>query len=318
ADLRDRTVGIVRRIPANGRLLELLLSHYELPTESVRKVMLGGPEEVAPALRSGQIDAALAVGTVNGRAVSATVAAVTAAGDGAGPVFLPVNEAEAIAQPSPHHDVFDIVRGAFGGTPPRPAETVKALGVSHVLVAATALPDEIVSETTRLLFTLRPVIAREIPLANRIEAPELENGPSTLTVHPGASAYYQDEVQTFFDRYSDWLYLGLFAVSFIGSGIAWLASQASSRRRVRTLGLLDRLLEIVKQARSSDRQAELDALERETDEILGVALGHAGAGQLDQHGVSAFSLGLEQARHAIADRRRLIARARPHLAHAAE
>jgi hypothetical protein len=280
--------------------------------------MLDGPEKVEAALRAGEIDAVLAVGTVNGRTVGAAVGAVVAAGDGAGPVFIPVNEVDAITQPSPFHDPFDIVRGAFGGTPPRPAETVKALGVNHVLVAATALPDDKVSELTKLLFTLRPVIARDIPLANRIEAPELENGPSTLTVHPGAAAFYQDEVQSFFDRYSDWLYLGLFAASIVGSAFAWVGSQASNRRRASTLSLLDRLLAIVKDARQAERLSVLDSLERETDEILGVALGHAGTGELDHHGVSAFSLGLEQARHAIASRRRVLTRTRPVLAEAAE
>jgi hypothetical protein len=318
SDLRARSVGIVRRVPANQRLLELLLAHYEVPKDSVQAVMLDGPDQLEAALRAGQIDAALAVGTITGRTVMATVAAVTAASDGTGPVFLPVNEVEAIAQPSPHHDVFDIVRGAFGGTPPRPAETVKALGVNHVLVAATSLPDQTVSELTRLLFTLRPVIARDIPLANRIEAPELENGPSTLTVHPGASAYYEDEVQTFFDRYSDWLYLGLFGFSILGSGMAWLASQASTRRRTRTLGLLGRLLEIVKHARAADRVRDLDALQDEADEILGIALSQAGNGQLDHHGVSAFTLGLDEARQAIAERRRTLASNRMPLVHAAE
>ncbi|MGA0596456.1 TAXI family TRAP transporter solute-binding subunit [Enterovirga sp. CN4-39] len=318
SDLRGRTVGVVRRMPANLRLLELLLSHYEVPKEGVRTVLLDGPEQIEAALRSGQIDAVLAVGTVNGRTVSATVSAVTMAGDGAGPVFLAVNEAEAIAQPSPYHDTFDIVPGTFGGTPPRPSETVKTLGVNHVLVAATSLPDAEVSELTRLLFTLRPVIAREIPLANRIEAPELENGPSTLTVHPGASAYYEDEVLSFFDRYSDWFYLGLFGLSILGSGLAWLASQASSHQRSSTLGLLDRLLEIVRHARSAEGLSKLDELEREADDILGVALSHAGTGRLDQHGVSAFTLGLEQARQAIAERRRTLGRTRPLLAPAAE
>jgi TRAP transporter TAXI family solute receptor len=316
--LRGRTVGIVRKMPANLRLLELLLAHYEVPTDTVRTIMLDGPESVEPALRSGQIDAALAVGTISGRTVTATVAAVTAAGDGRGPIFLPVNEVEAISQPSPHHDAFDIVRGAFGGTPPRPAETVKALGVNHVLMAASSLEDSKVSELTKLLFTLRPVIARDIPLANRIEAPELDNGPSTLAVHPGASAFYENEVETFFDRYSDWLYLGLFAFSIVGSGSAWIASRASVRRRARTLGLLGRLLEIVEHARTADTLSGLDTLEQEADSILGVALGQAGSGQLDQHGVSAFTLGLDQARHALSERRRALARARPHLAQAAE
>jgi TRAP transporter TAXI family solute receptor len=315
--LRGRTVGIVRRMPANAKLLELILAHYEVPTDAVQTQVLVGPEDVESALRSGQVDAVLAVGTVNGRTVSGTVAGVAAAGDGAAPVFLPVSEVQAISQRSPLHDSFEVVRGAFGGFPPRPAAPVTTLGVSHLLVASTALEDSEISELTKLIFTMRPVLARDVPLANRIEAPDLSKG-SALPVHPGATAYYENEVETFFDRYSDWLYLGLFAISFLGSGAAWLASQAATRRRSRTLGMLERLLEIVKDARAAERVPDLDALETEADEILGIALSQAGGGQLDHHGVSAFTLGLDQARQAIAERRRVLGRLRPAFAQAAE
>lgn len=315
--LRGKTVGIVRQMPANAKLLALLLSHYEVEANSVQTVFLPGPEEVEAAIRSGQVDAVLAVGTLTGRTVSGTVAAVTAAAGGDAPVFLPVSEVEAIAQRSKLHESFEVVRGAFGGSPPRPAEPVRTLGVNHLLVASTTLEDSDISELTKLLFTMRPSIARDVPLANRIEAPDLSKSAS-VPVHPGANAYYENEVETFFDRYSDWLYLGLFAASIIGSGFAGLASRASAKRRARTLGLLDRLLEIVRQSRHAEHPAELDGLERETDDILGIALGRAGNGQLDGHGVSAFALGLDQARHAIAERRRVLGRPLPHLAEAAE
>ncbi|MDB5512413.1 MAG: transporter solute receptor, family [Enterovirga sp.] len=317
SQLRNRTVGIVRMMPANARLLDLLLMHYEVPKDAVRTEFLGGPQDVEEAFRSGRIDAVLAVGTVAGRTVAGTIAAVTAAGGGAAPVFLPVSEVEAIALRSPLHESFDIVRGAFGGSPPRPADTVKTLGVSHRLVAATTLEDGVVSELAKLLFTMRPALARDIDVANRIEAPDLAKG-SSLPVHPGAAAYYENEVETFFDRYSDWMYLGIMALSIVGSGFAGLASRSASRRRARTLGLLERLLEIVRHSRGAERMADLDALEHETDEILGVALGQAGSGDLDHHGVSAFTLGLEQARHAISDRREALGRYSPGLAHAAE
>ena len=195
---------------------------------------------------------------------------------------------------------------------------MKTLGVNHVLVAATSLPDGRVSELTKLLFTLRPVIARDIPLANRIEAPGLERGPSTLTVHPGANAYYENEVETFFDRYSDWIYLGLFGLSIVGSGFAGLASRAAARRRAEALSLVDQLLDIVRRARSAEREAQLEALEAEADDILHAALGQAGRSAIDEVGLSAFTLGLEQARHAIADRRQVLAHHRPVLAQAAE
>ena len=315
-DLRDRTVGIVRKLPANARLLDLVLAQHEVPRATVKTVPLDGPEEVEAALRSGRVDALLAVGTLTGRAVSGTVAAVTAASGGAAPVILPVTEADAIAQRAPLYQAFEIVRGAFGGTPPRPAEPIKTLGVSHRLVAAATLSDSTISDLTKLIYQVRPILARDIDLANRIEAPETDKGAS-LPLHPGADAYYEGEVETFFDRYSDWIYLGIMGFSILGSGFAGLASRATNRRRARTLGLLDRLLAIVRQARLAQDGAGLDALEAETDDILGVALGQAGTGSLDHAGVSAFTLGLEEVRHAISERRRALGAA-PAFAAAAE
>ena len=315
-DLRGRTVGIVRRLPANARLLDLLLAQQEVPREAVRTVELDGPEDVEAAFRSGRIDVALAVGTLAGRMVGGTIAAATAASGGAAPIILPVTEVDAIAQRSPLYEKFEIVRGAFGGTPPRPADPVRTLGVSHRLVAASTISDSTISDLTKTIFQIRPALARDVELANRIEAPDTDKGAS-LPLHPGADAYYEGEVETFFDRYSDWIYLSIMGVSILGSGLAGLASRATNRKRTRTLGLLDRLLAIVRQARLAPDGRELDALESETDDILGVALGQAGTGRLGEAGISAFTLGLEQARHAIADRRRALAGGRPLVAAAA-
>lgn len=316
SDLRGHAIGIVRKVAANRQLLDSLLAHYEVPKDSVRVEVIETAAEVEEALRSRRVDAVLAIGSLGGRTLTETVAGAAAAG-GAPPVFVPVSESEAIALRSPVYESLDIVRGAFGGAPPRPADVVKTLAVSHRLVGATSLEDATVSELTRLLFVMRPALAREVPLANRIEAPDVSKS-SALPNHPGAAAYYEGEVQTFFERYDDWIYLGVMVLSIVGSAFAGLASTAGARRRARTLGMLQRLLGIVRLARAAESAHELGALEHECDEILGVALDEAGTGGLDDAGVSAFTLGLDQARHAIAARRAAIGDARPPLAAAAE
>ena len=315
ADLRDRTVGVLRNNPANVRLLEAALAYYEIPKDAVRTVLLASPLDVEPALRTRRIDAVLVVGTQSGRTMTETIAAVTQAAPGP-PVFVPVGEADAIAQRSPAIESVEILRGAFGGTPPRPAETFKTIGVSHRLVGLATLDDTKVSEFTRLLFAMRPAISAEVPLANRIEGPDTSKS-SSVPVHPGASAYYEGEVQTFFERYGDWFYLIVMVGSIVGSALAGVASSAAGRSRERDLALLNELLEIVHKARESHSPEELDALEHEADEILGTALMKAGRGSLEGSGVAAFTLGLDQARRAIADRRKALALP-PGLSEAAE
>jgi TRAP transporter TAXI family solute receptor len=304
SDLRGRTIGLVRDLTINRELLELLLAQYEIPTDSVNVVVLNSANDVEEALQSKRVDAVMAVGSIVGRTVTETVARATQAANGA-PVFIPILEADAIEQRLPAYETLEIVRGTFGGTPPRPAESFETLGVSHRLVARTTLDDNVVAELTRLIFSLRPTVAAEVPLANRIESPETSKG-SALPVHSGASAYYDGEVQSFFDRYSDWFYLAVMVLSIAGSGIAAVASSATSRIRARNMQLLSDLLSIVRRAHTGESIEELDALDRQADEILSLALAKAGSGGIDNAGVAAFTLGLDQARRAIGERRRIL------------
>jgi TRAP transporter TAXI family solute receptor len=313
--LWGRNIGILRGNPVDETLLRTILAQYEVPADSVPVVHLAGPSEVEAAFTLNRVDAVLVVGTVTSRAVAETVAAVAQAG-GTPPVFVPVGEADAIELRLPAYESLEIVRGTFGGTPPRPAETVETLGVSHRLVALETLDDRVVSELTRLIFAIRPALSTEIPLANRIEGPELSKS-AALPIHSGAAAYYEGEIQTFFERYGDWFYVALFGLSILGSGAAAFASRAANRSRARNIALLGELLAIVRSARDARSEDEIDALERRADAILATALAKAGGGGIDSSGVAAFTLGLDQAQRALTERR-MILLAHPPLSQAAE
>jgi hypothetical protein len=292
---------VTRATPANERLLAEILRHYEIPADGVRVVPLGSAAEAADALREGRIDAVFAVGALTGRTLGELVGAVSRA-TGAAPGFIPLPEAAAIAQRSPAYESFEVVRGAFGGTPPRPGDGFMTVAVTHRLVAHADASDADIAEFTRLLFVMRPALSAEVPLANRIEEPDTAKG-SSLPVHPGAAAYYDGETLSFFDRYGDWFYLVAMVAGLGGSAVAGLFGRAATRTRSRTMGLLNNLLAIVHAARVAATQAELDRLDREADEILVQALTRAGEGVLDETGLVAFQLGLDQARRAIAERR---------------
>lgn len=314
--LQGKTVGVIRDVPANREVLQTVLAQYEIAGDGVKTVLIGSPNDVAEAFEAKRIDAVLVVGTITGRTVTETVSAVAQAADGT-PVFIPVGEADAIEQRLPAFETLEVVRGSFGGTSPRPAETIETLGVSHRMVALTSQDDNVVAELTRLLFALRPALIAEAPIASRIESPEIVKGAS-LPVHPGASAYYEGEVQTFFERYGDWFYLGVMTLSIAGSGLAAMASSAAGRSRARNMALLSELLAIVRAAHAVESAAELDHLEQNADEILAAALAKAGGGDIDTAGVAAFTLGLDQARRAITERRQILMNRPPSRSRAAE
>ncbi|MBK3395804.1 MULTISPECIES: TAXI family TRAP transporter solute-binding subunit [Methylobacterium] len=302
-DLRGKRIGIVRNPAANLRLLASLLAHYDVPADAVTTVPLGDGQEAGEALREGKVDAVLTVSPLIGRTAGDVVASIGRTGGT--PAFVPIGEAAVLARRWPALESVEIARGTFGGTPPRPAETVTTVGVSHRLVAQARLADSVVSELTRLLFVIRPALAVEVPLANQIEAPETSKSAS-LPVHPGAQAYYEGEVESFFERYGDWFYLLVMCVSILGSAAATLVSRAANRSRARDMALLRQLLAIVRASRDVEDELELSDLERQADEILAAALARAGTGAIDNAGVAAFTLGLDQARRAIAERRAVL------------
>ena len=75
--------------------------------------------------------------------------------------------------------------------------------------------------------------------------------------------------------------------------------------------MLDRLLEILADARKAETADALDALTAEVDDLFRVAVEHARDGQADNRTTSAIVLALDGVRSAIDDRRRIILVPRP-------
>ena len=312
-DLKDRTIGILRGPPgggaANSRLLDKVLAQYDIAPASVRRAIL--PLTGATrALQTKAVDALLVVGAPSNGLVPDTVAAVTLASGGASPVFIAIAEAKAIAQRDPGFESTEVVRGAFGGASPKPAEEFDTLGVTTRLVARASLRDSLVGDATRAILAARPAIAAIVPAANRIEAPSTDKGEA-LPTHPGAAAFLDGEEESFFEKYSDFFYIGAMFLSVVGSAVAALLSRLNTQNHMRVETLLARLMEIHRAVRAARDPAIVDGLEQEADDILAATLESHQVKALDGHNVSALSLALHQVRLAIEDQRRAVRAAPP-------
>ncbi|MHB8885533.1 MAG: TAXI family TRAP transporter solute-binding subunit [Methylovirgula sp.] len=309
ADLKGHKVGVLHNTPPTGthrepKVLETILAQYDVPLQSVTAVPLA-LDDVRQAVDEKKVDAVLAVGVPDTGTLAKTVRAVTAASQKP-PVFIPISEAKAIADRSPYYESADVVRGLFGGLPPRPLETFQTLSVETRLVARSRLKDETVAALTKLLLTVRPILALRIPVANRIEAPSTTRG-AALPVHPGAAAYLDDEEESFFDKYSDAIYIGALCLSVLGSAAAALASRMNGRTNESDDVLLVRLLAIIKAAREADPEA-LDALEAEVDNLLAVALmPEVQRLKSEVPRINTLSIAFEHVRHALKQRRQTLA-----------
>jgi TRAP transporter TAXI family solute receptor len=297
--LAGRRIGVVGRTQANVNLLKLILQQYGVDPGKVEIVEFPA-SEATEAVRNQRADAYLAAGPVNSKVIADAIAASTR--DGGTPQFLAIDASEAIAQNHPMYEAAEIPAGAFGGSPARPEDDVKTISFSHHIVARRGLSDSVVAAFTRQLFAARRAVMAEYPLAAKIETPDTPHD-AAIPVHPGAAAFVDGEEKTFLDRYSDYIWWGLMALSAMGSAGAWFAGYLKKDERGNNSSMRERLLEMIAAARRCDSTEELDRMQAEADNILHDTLQCFEHGTIEEGALTAFNIALEQFHHAVADRR---------------
>jgi hypothetical protein len=254
-------------------------------------------------LHDSLIDAFMTVGPLDSRI---TIEAITATAHTRGePRFLPIDVSEALAHKHPPYESEEIPGSSFTSSPPRPEDTVETVGVNHLIIAPKSLSESTVDALARALFTVRPTLAKENPLAGKIEKPDTDKD-AAIPAHPGAAAYIDGTERTFLDKYSDYIWGAVLLLSVLGSGTAWLRHYLRRDERKLNTEHRDKLLAAIEQVRSTDSIDELNALQRLADEILKETLTYYDDGAIEEGDLVAYNLVLEQFHHAVADRRAAI------------
>jgi TRAP transporter TAXI family solute receptor len=301
SQLIGRKVGVVGRTDANVNLLKVVLQQYGVDPSKVEVVQFPAPE-AAEAIRNQKADAYLAVGPVNSKITAEAIAASVK--EGGEVTFLAIDSAEAIAQNHPVYEASEIPAGAFGA-PDRPDEEIKTVSFAHHVVARKGLSDTTVAAFTRQLFSVRQQLMNDFPLAAKIETPDTDKD-AAIPVHPGAAAFIDGEEKTFLDRYSDYIWWGLMALSATGSIGAWFAGCLKQDERNTNSSMRERLLDIIAAARKTDSAEELDHLQAEADDILRNTLQCFENGAIQEGTLTALNIALEHFHSAVADRKMLL------------
>lgn len=305
-DLPGKTIGVLGRgIGFNIRLIQTVLREHGVQPSSVRIVEIL-PWETGEAFRKKTIQGLVTIGPPSSKPVADAMAGLIREAPGGNVTLVPVREAEAIADRVPFLESVDVVPGSFGSNPPRPAESFSTLGVLHYLVARRGVDDSVVSEFTQQLFTLRPALATQHPVAFRIEVPDTEKG-SSVQVHPGALAYLTGEQKTFVEKYSDYLYLAIFGLSLGGSALAAIAGYLGFGRREKDPGYLPEVLVLLRNARATDDPEVLDGIAQRADDIFVESVEASKQPGFDSNQFATLMLALDRLNASIADRRRAIA-----------
>jgi TRAP-type uncharacterized transport system substrate-binding protein len=297
--IAGKRIGVIGRGGANTDLVNMVLRQYGIAPEKVTIVPLD-PDDVTASLRGHPVDVIFGAGPVTSRFFTDAIAASAKGGND--PHFLPITASEAIAKRLPVYEATEIKKGVFGGHSPLPEDDVETIGYSHYIVAQQDLQDALVSDLTKLIFSVRERLAAEFPSVRAIQKPDTDKDAVVLA-HPGAAAFIDDHLQTFFDKYSDFIYLGIMLLSGLGSGAAWLRSYSRADDRIRKLKSIETLLDMAKSARAAETIAALDTLGGKIDEILRRTICQVERNELEQAVLVPLSVALNQAQAAICERR---------------
>ncbi len=302
SDLEGHRVGVIGRTPVNLTLLRVILTESGVNPDKVA-ISQFSITQIVEMVRDPSIDAFMTVGPLDSRI---TIEAITTTARLRGePTFLAIDVSEALAHKHPLYESEEIPGSSFTSSPARPDDTVETVGVNHLIVAPKSLPDSTVGAFARALFTVRPTLAKEIPGAAKIEKPDTDKDAAILA-HPGAAAYIDGTERTFLDKYSDYIWGAILLLSVLGSGGAWLRHYLMRDERRLNTEHRDKLLAAIAQVRKIDSIEELDALQREADDILRETLGCYDDGAIEEGDLAAYHLVLEQFHNAVVDRRSVI------------
>src|SRR5215218_10328888 len=306
-ELAGHRVGVIGRTQANVTLLRNILRESGINPDKVT-VSQFATDKIGEMARDQTIDAFMAVGPLKSK-ITVDAIAATAAARGE-PKFLPIDVADAIAKKNPIYESEEIPASIFGSSPQRPEDKVDTVAVNHLIIAPKSLSDTAVTAFARQLFTNRQQLARELPTASQIEKPDTDKD-AALPAHAGAAAYIDGNERTFLEKYTDYIWFVVLALSGLGSAGAWLRHYWNKDEREQYMAHRDHLLELISRVRKAETPQELADMQGAADRRLRETLDCYDDGTVEDGDLSVIGMALEQFHHAVADRRNAIAAVEP-------
>jgi TRAP transporter TAXI family solute receptor len=299
ADLPGHRVGVIGRTDLNVKMLKVILKESGVDPSKV-EITQFNQAQITDMVKDANVDAFMIVAPSDSKLVSEAITATARLrGD---PVFLPVDVSEAIAARHPQYESEEIPGGAITTSPARPDDKVETVSVSRLIVAPRSLSETTVGTLTRQIFAAKPSLAREVQGASKIEKPDTDKD-AALPAHPGAAAYIDGTERTFMDKYSDYIWGVVLLFSILGSATAAVRHFLRRDERKTNIAHREKLVEAIAKVRKISTIEELDALQREADDILRETLDCYDDGAIEESDLAAYHLVLEQFHHAVVDRR---------------
>jgi len=203
-------------------------------------------------------------------------------------------DAKALQRKVPGLYAETIEAGLLSGSPRIPEDDVDTVALQKILVVRRGLAEQHVVELMRALFENGRQLAVENAFATRIEPPDTEKG-ALIAAHDGANQYVDSEVKTFFDRYSDLIYIGLSVASILGSMALALYGTVFRHKPPQASDRVAEVLSLCQRIRAAGPD-EIAGLAAELDGVFDQLARGLAEGSISPHGLDAFRLVHDHAR----------------------
>lgn len=214
-----------------------------------------------------------------------------------------LKEADAMERKLPGLFSETIPAGLLLAAPSIPEQDTETVGVQRILMAREDVSEHDIADLMDVIFGNKTELQIDHRFALRIEPPDTDKN-SLIAAHDGAVAYVNSEVESFFDRYSDVIYM----VMSIGGVLASLGFAGfTAATRVKPVKAGERahdMMVILDKIRDAVDRSELEVAETELEDVLKEVLRGLKDGTISAEGLDAFRMGYEHARDALNLRRR--------------
>jgi len=299
-DLRRQTLGMLEGAVNNDALLDRILAFYGVEPDQVTRIPVKAAE-AGQILQRKRAAAILVVGTPDRSPAIDAFNAVEKAFKAPAEV-IGIDEAEAMSDRMPFVTSGEIAIGAFRGR--YPDEAVTTLTVAYHLIVPRSMSNIVAGELARLIFLIKRRLAGD-PVFVGLEIPDTEQ--KNFDIHPGAKAYFNDEVPSLFDRFESLFWLGWTLIALLGTALSWALSQFW-RGKQEERDEIDEITKLLAGIPNADA-GQLDEIQARIDSFVKNVIQDSGSDDYEAKDIAIYTLALNQARQAIIDRRSALARA---------
>jgi TRAP-type uncharacterized transport system substrate-binding protein len=218
-----------------------------------------------------------------------------------------IDESTALGRRYPGISEETLATGLLSSAPQIPDDDLDTVGLQWLLVGQAAIPASTAGELARTIYENKAELALEDGFASKIEPADVDKS-AFVAAHQGVAEYINDTSKSFLERYSDLAYLGVAALSVIGSLFLALYTKVTRVAPEKAGELATAILDIGERVADVDAVEALDGLQDQLEAVLRGAVIGLRDGTISSDGLDTFKLGYEFVRDEIGLRRESLKR----------